>query len=326
MEVLPPPYNPTTSPTTASPYDQDQIATPTVHTYATQLPAFNTPRKYSSRLRRLLQQRSSSRGVYLTLHIPGQSNHCRLISIESASTTSPSNSETSESSDAISEKNVYISNEKTPLLAGLSAGIPLVEDLEAGTLNIQPTHPPRTSSRHANKKSVRRLRCRRDPRYRYTNPADRETSWLTFFALLLLIFTVVCAAGVFIAWATGFTSGRLAALKIHGSAGPGITGVGRVYGSETTASSSADGVVYTNGEVAKVPSASAGAGGFNQHDDTWSQKEGDMDMSVKGRMKRSRVYRGKRDAEAEAVESESVGFPTAAERSEEGILEDVVFR
>ncbi|KAK6346666.1 hypothetical protein TWF696_006784 [Orbilia brochopaga] len=242
MEALPPPY-PSSKEVEQSPYDPNDSALH--YTYPTALPAFDSPRRYSSRLRRLLQQRSSSRGVYLTLHIPHALNNCKLISIESASTCSSSTSSSSCSSSLASSSSTaddsasistsemdaeglsenlihYIStNEKTPLLYD-STIPPFIDDLEAGVQPRQkPYHSSLKSSKSARgKKTPKRVKFKKDPRHRHRDrhaygylgfDEEKETSWLTFFLLLLLAFTMVCAAGVFIAWALGFTTGKTVA-------------------------------------------------------------------------------------------------------------------
>lgn len=58
--------------------------------------------------------------------------------------------------------------------------------------------------------------------YGYIGEEEKETSWLTFFLLLLLAFTVVCGAGVFIAWALGFAGGKAVAAAAAGGLHSGI--------------------------------------------------------------------------------------------------------
>ncbi|KAF3905110.1 hypothetical protein ABW21_db0201835 [Orbilia brochopaga] len=254
MEALPPPY-PVSKEAEASPYDPNDSALH--YTYPTALPAFDAPRRYSSRLRRLLQQRSSSRGVYLTLHIPHALNNCKLISIESASSCSSSTSGSScysssaSSSSSTADDNASIStsemdaenlsenlihyistNEKTPLLFNDPAIPPFIDDLEAGAHGIlvrpKPHHSSLKSSKSARgKKTPKRVKFKKDPKYRHRDrhaygylgfDEEKETSWLTFFLLLLLAFTMVCAAGVFIAWALGFTTGKTVAVASSNAA------------------------------------------------------------------------------------------------------------
>ncbi|KAJ6258263.1 hypothetical protein Dda_7182 [Drechslerella dactyloides] len=245
MEALPPPY-PSSKEVEQSPYDPHDSALH--YNYPTALPAFDAPRRYNSRLRRLLQQRSSSRGVYLTLHIPHALNNCKLISIESASTCSSSMSSASSTSssaassssstaddnasistndmdaEGLSENLIhYIStNEKTPLLYDPTV-TPFIDDLEAG-VGIPRQKPYHSSLKSSNKsargkKTPKRVKFKRDPKHRSRDKhaygylgfdEEKETSWLTFFLLLLLAFTMVCAAGVFIAWALGFTMSKAA--------------------------------------------------------------------------------------------------------------------
>lgn len=89
---------------------------------------------------------------------------------------------------------------------------------------------------------------------------------MAFFALLLFAFTVISAAAVFIAWATGFTSGKLAGLSKM-QVGGGVT-----YGHEGMANS-----YHSETEEA--------IGGFVQHDE--------IHKEVEDKIKRSRVWRGK---------------------------------
>ncbi|KAF3904763.1 hypothetical protein ABW20_dc0102282 [Dactylellina cionopaga] len=260
MEALPPPYR-SSKEIPASPYDpHDSSLLP--YTYVTELPSFDLPRRHNDRLRRLLQQRSSSRGVYLTLHIPHSLNNCKLISIESASTCSSSSTTSSSSSssssndsdsasistaetdmDGISENLIHYTTlnnpnncEKVPLLS-THEKIPFIEDLEPGhgpgMLVLKPRQSALKSSlmRSKSKKS-KKVKFKKDPRYRHRDrhaygyighyEEDKETSWLTFFLLLLLVFTMVCAAGVFIAWALGFAGGKAAA----GAAASSASGAG----------------------------------------------------------------------------------------------------
>ncbi|KAF3226728.1 hypothetical protein TWF192_005204 [Orbilia oligospora] len=262
IEALPPPYL-SSKETTSSPYDPTSTSP-----FPSEEPTYeySVSRRYSSRLRRLLLQRSSSRGVYLTLHIPHTLNNCKLISIESASSTSSSSSSSSTSScdSSGSEDNASISTadtdyegmnenlihyqstntnyEKQPLLTSPSS-LPFIEDLEAGTLVIKPS---RSSLKSHNghrvlggkSKKSKRVKFKKDPKYRhrdrlaygYIGDEEKETSWLTFFLLLLLVFTMVCGAGVFIAWALGFAGGKTVAAAAGGlhtgiiaaaAAGPG---------------------------------------------------------------------------------------------------------
>ncbi|KAK6507724.1 hypothetical protein TWF481_006146 [Arthrobotrys musiformis] len=264
---LPPPYI-SSKETTSSPYDP-----PSTTVFPEDLPTFDysTPsRRYSSRLRRLLQQRSSSRGVYLTLHIPHTLNNCKLISIESATTSSSASSVGSSSCESSgSEDNASISTadtdyegmnenlihytssnyEKQPLLS--SPSHPFIEDLEAGTLVIKPSRSSLKSSHrggvgcNGKSKKSKRVKFKKDPRcrhrdrlaYDYIGEDEKETSWLTFFLLLLLVFTMVCGAGVFIAWALGFAGGKAVAQVAGGlhsgiiaaaAAGPGAIPVQKV--------------------------------------------------------------------------------------------------
>ncbi|KAK6525922.1 hypothetical protein TWF281_010965 [Arthrobotrys megalospora] len=269
--ALPPPYL-TSKETAPNPYDPHDPSL-----YTPQLPTFeySVPRRYSSRLRRLLQQRSSSRGVYLTLHIPHTLNNCKLISIESASSTSSSSSSSSSASSTGSSDdgasistadtdydcgmnenlihyhttNLHHLNEKQPLLSPSSTtDLPFNEDLESGVLTLKPHRSSlKTSSSHLSKsltkyKKSKRVKFKKDPKYRhrdrlaygYIGDEEKETSWLTFFLLLLLAFTMVCAAGVFIAWALGFAGGKAVAGAAGGlhsgiiaaaAAGPGAAKV-----------------------------------------------------------------------------------------------------
>ncbi|KAK6336994.1 hypothetical protein TWF718_009781 [Orbilia javanica] len=253
IEALPPPYL-SSKETSSSPYDPTSTSPfpseePTAYEYT-------QSRRYSSRLRRLLQQRSSSRGVYLTLHIPHTLNNCKLISIESASSSSSSSSSSSCDSSG-SEDNASISTadtdyegmnenlihyhtthnnnyEKQPLLSSPS-GHPFIEDLEAGTLVIKPSRSSLKShnghkSLSGKSKKSKRVKFKKDPKYRhrdrlaygYIGEEEKETSWLTFFLLLLLVFTMVCGAGVFIAWALGFAGGKAVAAAAAGGLHSGI--------------------------------------------------------------------------------------------------------
>ncbi|KAK6343537.1 hypothetical protein TWF730_011127 [Orbilia blumenaviensis] len=263
----------------SSPYDPHQPL-PESFDYTSQ----PLPRLYSSRLRRLLQQRSSTRGVYLTLHIPHTLNNCKLISIESANSSSSSSSSSSSTSsgsssddaasistadtdyDGMNENlihyyhhhpsNSMINYEKQPLLSSpTGVGNPFVEDLEAGVLK---PHRSSLKSHYAHmaggpgskSKKSKRVKFKKDPRYRHRDrlaydyigaagaEEEKETSWLTFFLLLLVAFTVVCGAGVFIAWVLGFAGGKAAAAAgLHSSgiiaaaaAGPGAVAVHKVPG------------------------------------------------------------------------------------------------
>ncbi|EPS36294.1 hypothetical protein H072_10210 [Dactylellina haptotyla CBS 200.50] len=249
IEALPPPYR-SSKESIDSPYDPH---------FPTHIP-FETSYRFSSRLRRLLQQRSSSRGVYLTLHIPHSLNNCKLISIESASTCSSSSSLSSASStssnssddaasistadtdldtlsekmpemmmmDGISENLIHYTTlnnstyEKMPLLIGDVDRIPFFDDPEAGAaVAAKPKQSALKSAiSKSSKKKSKRVKFKKDPRYRHRDrhaygyighiDEEKETSYLTFFLLLLLVFTMVCAAGVFIAWALGFAGGKAA--------------------------------------------------------------------------------------------------------------------
>lgn len=124
--------------------------------------------------------------------------------------------------------------EKQPLLSSPNT-LPFAEDLEAGTLVIKPSRSSLKSS-HGHKslngisKKSKRVKFKKDPKYRhrdrlaygYIGEEEKETSWLTFFLLLLLAFTVVCGAGVFIAWALGFAGGKAVAAAAAGGLHSGI--------------------------------------------------------------------------------------------------------
>lgn len=90
----------------------------------------------------------------------------------------------------------------------------------------------KSSLMRSKSKKGKKVKFKKDPRYRHRDrhaygyighyEEDKETSWLTFFLLLLLVFTMVCAAGVFIAWALGFAGGKAAA----GAAASSASGAG----------------------------------------------------------------------------------------------------
>ncbi|KAF3908330.1 hypothetical protein AA313_de0207903 [Arthrobotrys entomopaga] len=281
IEALPPPYR-SSKESIDSPYDANDDGVSTLLPFTTHLPTSPLgEHRYSSRLRRLLQQRSSSRGVYLTLHIPHTLNNCKLISIESASSSSSSScsSMSSMSSsddgasihtadteyDGISENLIHYTTssqnncEKMPLLIEEQPQhpIPFIEDLEAGrrSLTLKHAHgqPRQSALKSANSKKDKkrkRVKFKKDPKYRHrdrhaygyigsTYEEDPETSWLTFFLLLLLVFTMVCAAGVFIAWALGFAGAHAAGITgtgVGAAAAGGVT-VGGVGGAAGKAAS-----------------------------------------------------------------------------------------
>ncbi|KAK6537385.1 hypothetical protein TWF694_011572 [Orbilia ellipsospora] len=265
IEALPPPYL-SSKESIDSPYDPHDVSA--LLPFATHLPTSPLgEHRYSSRLRRLLQQRSSSRGVYLTLHIPHTLNNCKLISIESASTCSSMSSTSSTSSsddgasihtadteyDGIAENLIHYTTsqsncEKMPLLIE-EQRIPFIEDLEAGrgSLTLKHAQPRQSALKSANSKKDKkrkRVKFKKDPKYRHRDrhaygyigsyDEERETSWLTFFLLLLLVFTMVCAAGVFIAWALGFAGAHVAAsgagVGVAAAGGATVGGVGGAAG------------------------------------------------------------------------------------------------
>ncbi|KAK6513004.1 hypothetical protein TWF506_009166 [Arthrobotrys conoides] len=244
IEALPPPYL-SSKETTSSPYDPTSTSP-----FPSEEPSYeySISRRYSSRLRRLLQQRSSSRAS-------STSSSSSTSSCDSSGSEDNASISTADTDyDGMNENLIHYQStnsnyEKQPLLSSPSA-LPFIEDLEAGTLVIKPS---RSSLKSHNghrvlggkSKKSKRVKFKKDPKYRhrdrlaygYIGEDEKETSWLTFFLLLLLVFTMVCGAGVFIAWALGFAGGKAVAAAAGGlhtgiiaaaAAGPGAIPVNAV--------------------------------------------------------------------------------------------------
>ncbi|KAF3275261.1 hypothetical protein TWF970_006982 [Orbilia oligospora] len=206
--------------------------------------------------------------------------------------------------------------EKQPLLTSPSS-LPFIEDLEAGTLVIKPS---RSSLKSHNGhrvlggkcKKSKRVKFKKDPKYRhrdrlaygYIGEEEKETSWLTFFLLLLLVFTMVCGAGVFIAWALGFAGGK----AVAAAAGGLHTGI-------IAAAAAGPGAIPVNA----VPVVAAGSAPVVQEVNGVPKKEGVTKRKLEKRLldgvrERLRLRLGgvaiapeKRDASPEEVKAAPVG-------------------